>query len=370
MLEVAKIQTMQDAMSAPDWFAYVGSRTTKERNARGEGISVYAVDALTGKWTLQQVIGDLVNPSYLALNAKGDRLYCVHGDKSEASSFAIDPATGRASLQGTINTGGRNPVHLTFSPEGDRLFIANYATGSVATLSIGADGRLVEPARLLSLHGETGPHKVEQKGSQPHQVVVSPGGGFLIVPDKGTDCVHILKITKDGLEPHGQMVCREASGPRHMVFDAASGLAYVANELNSTITTCRWHEDTGLLDPIEISSTLPADFTGNSRSSAIVFDGAGQRLLVSNRGHESVCIYSICPQTGALVAPEWIDARGRNPRFFTLDPSGQRLVIANEHSDTIVQIALEDAGTESPTGSDLPTIASGSPVCILFRPMI
>src|SRR3954468_73624 len=36
--------------------AYVGCRTTKERNARGEGINVYRVDAATGAWTHVQLL--------------------------------------------------------------------------------------------------------------------------------------------------------------------------------------------------------------------------------------------------------------------------------------------------------------------------
>ena len=45
----------------------MGSRTTKERNARGDGINVFSVNALTGEWVPRQLVGDLVNPSFLAL---------------------------------------------------------------------------------------------------------------------------------------------------------------------------------------------------------------------------------------------------------------------------------------------------------------
>ncbi len=70
--------------------AYVGSRTTRERNARGEGISVFAVDAASGALQRLHVQGDLVNPSFLALNRAGTRLYCVHGDAQEVSAFRIE----------------------------------------------------------------------------------------------------------------------------------------------------------------------------------------------------------------------------------------------------------------------------------------
>ena len=62
-------------------FAYVGSRTTRERNARGDGITVYRLDAARGQLETVQVVGDLVNPTFLALNRRGDMLYTVNGDR-------------------------------------------------------------------------------------------------------------------------------------------------------------------------------------------------------------------------------------------------------------------------------------------------
>src|SRR4051794_31187854 len=50
------------------YFAYTGCRTTRERNARGDGINVYRVDAATGRWEHVQLLTDLVNPSFLTLD--------------------------------------------------------------------------------------------------------------------------------------------------------------------------------------------------------------------------------------------------------------------------------------------------------------
>ena len=43
-------------------FAYIGCRTTKERKARGKGISVYKVDG--DNWELVQILEGQVNPSW------------------------------------------------------------------------------------------------------------------------------------------------------------------------------------------------------------------------------------------------------------------------------------------------------------------
>lgn len=44
-------------------YAYIGCRTTKERNARGKGIRVYEIT--DGTWQLKQIAEGQVNPSYL-----------------------------------------------------------------------------------------------------------------------------------------------------------------------------------------------------------------------------------------------------------------------------------------------------------------
>src|SRR5215813_11714915 len=77
-------------------FAYVGSFTTAQRKARGDGIHVYRVDPTTGAWTHVQHVGDLVNPSFLALSPDRRFLYSVHGDGDYATAFALERATGEA----------------------------------------------------------------------------------------------------------------------------------------------------------------------------------------------------------------------------------------------------------------------------------
>src|SRR5438876_12359965 len=79
-------------------YAYVGCYTTAQRNARGDGIHVYRVDAATGAWTHVQHVGDLVNPSFLVTTRDGRCLYSVHGDETYATAFAVDRASGRLTL--------------------------------------------------------------------------------------------------------------------------------------------------------------------------------------------------------------------------------------------------------------------------------
>ena len=175
--------------------AYVGSRTTKERRARGVGLSVWCVDDEL-HWTQIQAV-ELVNPSFLALASDGRTLFTVHGDQDAVTSLRV-LADGTLERLDTRPTGGRNPVHLSLSRDERTLIVANYATGSVASLPIGAEGSLGEPCDVLAFPGEPGPHRVEQRGSHPHHVPRWPGTDLFVVPDKGLDLVHVVQLSNDG----------------------------------------------------------------------------------------------------------------------------------------------------------------------------
>lgn len=349
--------------------AYVGARTTKERNARGEGINVYRVDPATGGWTHIQLLKDLVNPSYLAFDTKQRYLYSVHGDGNEVSAFSTDEYSGEITFLNRQSCGGKNPVHLTVDPTNSYLMVANYATGSLATLPIDSDGRLGEISGLVQLPGTPGPHKVEQASSHPHNIPYDPEQSHLVVPDKGLDRVFVFKLDPDQgtLVPNDppSIATRSGSGPRHVVFHPTAGFAYVINELDSTVTAYDYDRITGSLEPKQIMTTLPASFTGENRAAGIGITPAGKFLYASNRGHNQIAIFAIDQTTGLLSSVGWESTRGKMPRFFTLDPSGKFLYAANEATDTIVGFRIdENSGKLAPFG----TVAhTGSPVCIVFR---
>lgn len=349
-------------------FAYVGSRTTKERNARGVGITVYRYAPETGACTLIQTLNDLVNPSFLAFDHSQTHLYCVHGDFSEVSSFAIDAKTGELTRLNTVGTQGKNPVHLSVDPTNTFLAVANYATGGFAIFPIQEDGSLGELAHLESLPGEPGPHKVEQISSHPHMIPFDPSGRFVVVPDKGLDSVFVYRVQQNngryGATHVSMTKAREGSGPRHVVFAPNGKSAYVVNELDSSVTGYAYDPEQGALTPQEIVCTLPSSFTGNSRAAAIVMAPSGKYLYVSNRGHDTVASFSI-EQGGVLTAKGHTSSQGRKPRFMNLTPDGARLFVANEESDTIVSFDVEqNSGALTSSGQ---VIKTGSPVCMIFK---
>ncbi|MGA2596250.1 MAG: lactonase family protein [Bryobacteraceae bacterium] len=364
-------------MSVPSWaeeastafHAYVGCYTTARRYARGDGIHVYRVDPETAAWTHIQRVGDLVNPSFLALRGDGNYLYAVHGDESIATAFSIDRASGALKFINRVATGGQNGVHQAIDPSGNFMVVANYASGSVSVLPIRQDGSLGENVQIVPLPGLPGPNRVEQASSHPHQIVFDPSGRFVAVPDKGLDRIFMFQFDPQAgrLSPtiQGSVAARSGSGPRRIAFHPALPIAFVLNEIGSTIVTYYLEAEHGGLRPVQILSTTPSDYTGENTASELALSSGGRFVYCSNRSHDSVAIFAGDPKTGLLTTVDWVPSRGRIPRFIGFDPPGRILYGANEQSDTIVSWKADfSTGRLTPTEQ---VISNASPVVIAFR---
>lgn len=346
-------------------YAYVGCRTTKERNARGKGIKVFEIGE-NGEWKLIQTVGNLVNPSYLCTDQTGKFLYTVHGDYSEISSFSVEEATGKLCLINTVSTVGTNPVHLTVDRTNRFVYVANLQTGTVAVIPRREDGSL-EPLKELY----TIPGNQEDTVSHPHQVVQDASGNYLVVScqgrKRGFGQVDVFRIHHETgeLEKTCVVKSREIAEPRHFVFHPNNVWCYGVNEKDYSVTYYQFDENEGKLQPKQILPTLPDTYTGDGWASGIIMSRDGRYVIVSNRKHDSITSFQIHPETGMLRFCDCIKTGGGQPRFITLDENGDKILAANELSDTITEFALNGQdGSLQYTGK---TIETESPVCIIFR---
>lgn len=352
------------------FFAYVGCFTTAARHGTGDGISGYRMNAATGAWHRIQHVGGLVNPSWLLTNRGGSVLYSLHADGDYACSYRIDRATGRLTPLNRAATGGRNGVSAKLDATGKFLIVANYASGGVCVLPVEADGSLGDAVQIVDLPGEPRErHRIGHQGtSHPHDIVFDPSGRFVVVPDKGLDRVFVFKFDsrRGRLSPAGTgyVDARSGAGPRHVAFHPNQPFAWVLNELDSTLTSCHWNPARGILEPFDVTSTLPGDFTGDNQAAEIEFVAATGILYASNRGHESIAMFRINRKTGVPRLIGWQPTGGNYPRFFGIDPTRRFLYAANMISGTIKRFDM-DARTGALQPSRQIT-RTASPVTIAF----
>jgi 6-phosphogluconolactonase len=163
----------------------------------------------------------------------------------------------------------------------------------------------------------------------------------------------------------GDAVMRPGAGPRHIAFHPTLPLVFVANELDSTITTLRFDTKRGALSPVDTRSTVPARWTTRNYPGDIHVAPSGRTVYVSNRGHNSIAVFSIAKSTGALALEQVISTGGDWPRNFSLDPTGRWLLVANQRSGSIVLLARNpESGLLTPTRE---RIALARPACVRFQ---
>jgi len=101
-------------------YAYVGTYTPN-----GGGIYLFESDLSSGALTQLQVLDDIRNPSWLALNPAQTRLYAVSeidnfdGQHNGAvASYSIDAVTLQLRRLGVVSSRGGTPAHLSVHPSG------------------------------------------------------------------------------------------------------------------------------------------------------------------------------------------------------------------------------------------------------------
>ena len=346
------------------YLAYFGTFTRGEHGSKG--IYVSRFDASSGRMSPIRLALEAEDPSYLAVHPNHRYLYStneVGGRNGTVSAYAIDSATGELRRLNRAPAQGRGTCHIGLDSGGRMLAVANYVTGTVASYPVLADGRLGEVVSIMQIRGAEAPH--------PHSVNFSPDDRFLIVPDVGTHKVHLYRTdpAQASLKPHGsaEIPDRPGNGPRHLAFHPSGRYCYIIEETANMVMALKWDERRGTPEEFQRIPTIPASFSGETYTAEIVVHPTGKFLYGSNRGHESIAVFSIDPDSGRLTAVEHTPTQGSYPRNFNLDPSGKWLIALNRESNNVVAFAVDpQTGKLTPTGQ---VLELNSPSCLRWVPL-
>ena len=352
---------------------YVGTYTGGNGDEKSQGIYVLDLDLRLGKLGTPRLAGEATNPSFLAIHPNRKFLYAVSevgGPPGGAVlGFSVDQASGKLSAINQQSSRGNGPCHLVVDKAGRNVLVANYGSGSVACLPIDADGRLA-PSSSFIQHQGTGSDPGRQEGPHAHSINLDAAGRFAVTADLGLDKVFVYRFdTEKGAlaanEPPFASVAPK-SGPRHFAFDPGGRFGYVISEMANTITAFAYDSANGSLNEIQTISTVPADFRGQSFTAEVQVHPSGKFVYGSNRGHDSIAIFAVWPETGKLSLVGIEPTQGKNPRNFAIDPTGAFLLAENGDSGTIVLFRIDSqSGMLRPTGQ---SVRVPKPVCIKMIP--
>lgn len=344
--------------------------------AAGEkgAIHAYALDLETGKLKLLHRTIDAENPFYLALAPNQKHLYAIRAkqfggkEPEQVAAYEISGRTGQLKVLNRQSALGSAACYLDVDATGKTVLVANYVTGSVASLPVKADGSLGEASSFIQ-HAGSSADPARQKGPHAHCIVVSPDNRFAFAADLGLDQVlsYRLDAAKAKLVPNSPPFARSPSGagPRHLTFHPSGKQVYVINELSNSVTLFAYDAESGVLIEKQTISTLPKEFAGKSYCADLKITPNGRFLYGTNRGHDSIAAYRLGAD-GHLTLLKIEPSLGKGPQNLAITPDGKWLLCANMPGNNVAvfQIDQETGGLTS-VG---PPLSMPSPSCIRVLP--
>ncbi len=359
---------------------YVGTYTEPIRfgtgqllEGKGEGIYAFELDRERGKLTPHGLTRDVRNPSYLCFDRDRRHLYAVNELKEfegkptgAVSAFGIDQETGALVFLNSRSTGGTDPCHLAVDRTGKFVAVANFMSGSVSVFPVLSDGSLGEACSFIQHEGSS-VDPVRQRGPHAHAIEFDTSGQFVFVPDLGLDKVLIYRLDQlsGKLTPGDPPWISTAggAGPRQLVMHPNNVHAYLINEINSTMTAYRFDSAHGTFAELQTVSTLPDAYQDHSTCAEVQITADGRFLYGSNRGHDSIAIFSISDD-GVLKLVGHESCRGCVPRNFEIDRRGEYLIAANQDTNNLIVFKINPANGDLIHTGGVATVPT--PICVRF----
>ena len=353
-----------------EYLVYFGTSTQEE----SQGIYVSRFSPETGEVSSPELAAEASNPGFLAIHPNRKLLYAVGQSRDQdgkpvgsVAGFEIDPASGKLTRLNEVSSGGLGPCHLNVDKTGQAVAVANYGGGSVAALPLSADGHLSEASAFVQHEGSSVDPERQDK-PHAHSVNFSPDNRFLVAADLGLDKLLVYRFGPgDGsLAPNdpAHTAVAPGAGPRHFTFHTSGRFAYSINEMASTVTAFSYDASRGAFEELQTITTLPEDFDGASHTAEVLVHPSGRFLYGSNRGHNSIAVFTIDEAKGTLTPAGQVSTQGDWPRNFRIDPAGQYLFVANQRSDNVVVFRIDQGtGRLTATGE---VISVASPMCVRF----
>jgi 6-phosphogluconolactonase len=357
-------------LQAAQYHLYVGTYT----GPKSEGIYVVPFDSDTGTLGEPKLAAKTANPTFIAINPAETHLFAANETGQwqgkpggYVTAFQINSKTGGLKELNQQSTVGGGPCHVVVDKKGKYVLASNYGGGSIVALPINADGTLAPHSFFAQFTGSSvNPNR--QKEPHAHSIMFSPDERVAYACDLGTDKLWAFAFSPEkgiaSASTSPDVSLAPGSGPRHSAFSADGRHAYVINELLSTITAFSYEPRSGKLKEVQTISTLPEDFKGGSSTAEIRVHPNGRFVYGSNRGHDSIAVFTRDPSTGRLTAIGRTATGGKTPRNFNLDPSGKFLLAGNQGTGNVTIFRIEEAtGKLAKLERELQI---GSPVCLRF----
>ena len=311
-------------------------------HGKGKGIYTATLNTITGKIIESRLEIAADNPSFLCISPEGKYLYAVNELKEykgqsqgSVSSYKIIEDKNRLEFLNKVPTKGTDPCYVVTSYSGKSVAVTNFTSGSLCIFRVQADGSLAEEL-VFRQHRGASLDPIRQMGPHAHSAMFDKNDRYVYIPDLGLDEVVIYHYNEETTEllKVSSTYVKPGAGPRYCEMHPYLDICYLINELDSTIYTYKWNSANGELEFIQAVSTITDSHKKTNISAALHVTPDGKFLYGSNRGDDSIVIFSV-DKNGKLRYVGHEASGGCTPRDFTIVADGAYLIVANQDSDNI-----------------------------------
>jgi 6-phosphogluconolactonase len=344
--------------------------------APGEQGGIHAYEFNTKDGNLKPIhrTAGAENPFFLALSPAKKYLYSIHAkefggkENEQVAAYELLGRSGKLKLLNRSSAEGTAACYLDVDKSGKMVLVANYASGSVASLPVKPDGSLGEPASFVP-HKGSSVNPQRQKEPHAHCIVVSPESKYAFAADLGTDQILCYKLdpATAKLTPNDPPFAKSpaGAGPRHLTFHPGGKRVYVINELLNSVTAFDYDSESGTLTEKQTISTLPKEFKGASYCADLKITPDGRFLYGTNRGHDSIAAYRI-GEDGRLSLIAIEPSLGKGPQNLAITADGHWLLCANMPGNNVAVFKINPKTGGLKSAGD--PVSQPSPSCIKLVP--
>lgn len=364
------LMTASSITAGDDPVVFISAFTSGEQGA----IHAYTFDSGNGSLTPLHRTTDVENPFFMTLSKDGKFLYAIHAlkfggrENEEVAAYEIEGRSGKLNLLNRQSSRGTASCYLDIDATGEAVVVANYSSGDVASYAISDDGKLSEPVSYFKHEGSSVDPK-RQTSPNAHSIVISPDNRYAFAADLGIDKVMIYRLDAKTatLTPNDPPFVKlpPGSGPRHLTFHPNGKHLYLINEMGNTVSVFGYDSETGSLTDQQIISTLPEGYEERTHTGDLKITPDGKFLYGTNRGHDTIAGYRI-GDDGNLTLIGFHPALGKGPQNLAIMPDGRHLLCANMPGNSVVVFEINpDTGALSAIGD---SVEIPMPACIMIKP--
>lgn len=273
----------------------------------------------------------------LPLAVSPDKRFLYVGLRNEpysATTFAIDPKTGKLTLVGSGPLAD-SMAYIVVDRTGKFLLSASYGGHKIAVSPIGPRGIVEDAQQIIA--------------TQPnaHCILTDPSNRYVLHTSLGGDVIYQQKFdSRTGqLSPNDPPIVsvKAKAGPRHLVFAPNDKFVYLLNELDASIYVFPWDAQTGTLQKeTQVATALPKDFLGKPWAADIHLTPGGRFLYASERTTSTLAAFRADLENGTLTSIDSYPTE-KQPRGFNIDPSGRYLLAVGQLSNSMTSYFIDKA---------------------------